>query len=159
MGSYVNSLLTGDERVVYETKISLFEFVPYIFAMIVGVVVIAIAVGPQNAPLAVGGVIVWCLVVGFLPWLRRKCSEFVVTSRRVIMKTGIISRNVFEMRLQKIESVDLAQSIPGRVFGYGTVTVHGTGDTARTFSMIADPVRFRHEIDLACEESRKNAGN
>lgn len=156
MGVYIDSLLTGDEKVLFETKLSLVEYIKYGFVILCGGVVTILGISGEGLSIFYGiiGFLVFAVVVGAYPWLMRHCSEFAVTSRRVIMKTGIISRNVFEMRLQKIESVDLIQSVFGRFLNYGTVIVHGTGDTARRFDMIADPVTFRRVIDRACEAIR-----
>ncbi len=77
------------------------------------------------------------------PLIMTKFDEFVITNKRVIMKTGVISRNIFEMTIAHIESINVDQSIWGRIFGYGTVIIVGSGGTKESFSDIADPVRFR----------------
>ena len=46
-----------------------------------------------------------------------------LTNKRVIYKKGVISRNTEEMRLNKIETVEVKQSILGRILGYGDVKV------------------------------------
>ena len=70
-------------------------------------------------------------------------DEFVVTNKRIIVKTGIFSRKTLEMNLNKIESVNVDQSIFGRMFGYGTITIIGTGGTRESFPDIARAVEFR----------------
>lgn len=83
------------------------------------------------------------LTLGLLPLIDYRTSEFAVTNKRVIMKMGWISRRVLELNLHKIESVNVGQSLLGRLLGYGTITVIGTGGTRETFDRIAHPFAFR----------------
>ena len=78
--------------------------------------------------------------------LDRYADEFAVTNKRVIVKTGLISRRTLEMNLSKIESVNVDQSIMGRILGYGTITIIGTGGTRESFPKIAEPLLFRKKF-------------
>lgn len=80
------------------------------------------------------------------PFIRQLTSEFVITNKRVIMKTGFISRETFEMNLQKIESVNVDQSFFGRLLGFGTVNIIGTGGTKGSFPDISKPLLFRRKF-------------
>ena len=80
------------------------------------------------------------------PMLDRYADEFAVTNKRVIVKTGLISRRTLEMNLSKIESVNVDQSIMGRILGYGTITIIGTGGTRESFPKIAEPLLFRKKF-------------
>ncbi|MCC7029564.1 MAG: PH domain-containing protein [Chitinophagaceae bacterium] len=80
------------------------------------------------------------------PIIQRYSDEFGITNKRVIIKTGLISRKTLEMNLNKIESVNVDQSIMGRLLGYGTVTIIGTGGSRETFEQIADPIQFRKKF-------------
>ena len=115
MGHYVDNNLIKDEHVVYETK-----YHWKIFFSLSGIFTLFIA-----------------------PALARWSDEFVVTNKRVIIKTGIISRKTLEMNLNKIESVNVDQSIMGRLLGYGDVTIIGTGGTRESFPNIGNAVEFR----------------
>jgi hypothetical protein len=79
-------------------------------------------------------------------WLRRVTTEFAVTDRRVIYKTGLFSRHTLEMNRSKVESVDVDQPFLGRIFGYGTIILRGTGSTFQPIYHIADPLTFRSHI-------------
>lgn len=83
------------------------------------------------------------VTLGILPMIDYWTSEFAVTDKRVIMKMGWISRRVLELNLHKIESVNVYQSLLGRILRYGTITVIGTGGTRETFDRIAHPLAFR----------------
>ena len=80
------------------------------------------------------------------PLLDRYADEFAVTNKRVIVKTGLISRRTLEMNLSKIESVNVDQTIFGRLLGYGTITIIGTGGTRESFPNISHPLAFRKKF-------------
>ena len=79
-------------------------------------------------------------------WFHRWTTETDVTNMRVVHKTGFIKRRTFEMSLDKVESVDVNQSILGRILNYGDVTVRGVGEGAETIDTIASPLEFRNHI-------------
>ncbi len=81
--------------------------------------------------------------VFIIPLVQSYCDEFVITNKRVIVKKGLIAIWTLEMNLQKIETVNVEQSIPGRIFGYGCLTLIGTGGTKEKFYCIKDPISFR----------------
>jgi uncharacterized membrane protein YdbT with pleckstrin-like domain len=93
---------------------------------------------------AIAGLLIITLLI-ILPFaiINYICSEFVVTDQRVIIKVGFISRRTLEMFISKIESIGIDQNILGRLLGYGTVTVRGTGGSAEKFTAIAHPLEFR----------------
>jgi uncharacterized membrane protein YdbT with pleckstrin-like domain len=63
-----------------------------------------------------------------------------------VHKQGFIRRETFEMSLDKVESVDVDQSIFGRIFNYGNVVVRGVGEGAKKIKTIASPLAFRNSI-------------
>jgi len=79
-------------------------------------------------------------------WFHRWTTDTDVTNMRVVHKTGFIKRRTFEMSLDKVESVDVNQSILGRILNYGDVTVRGVGEGAETIDTIASPLEFRNHI-------------
>lgn len=83
-------------------------------------------------------------------WLKIRSTEMGVTSKRVIRKSGVIMRDTSEIRLSKVESVSVNQGILGRMFGYGTVTIVGTGGNGAVMKGVKDPLRFREAVDAAC---------
>jgi hypothetical protein len=76
----------------------------------------------------------------------RWITEFAVTDRRVIYKCEFISRHTAEMNMDKIESVDVDQSLLGRVLNYGTIHVLGTGEGIESLHRIAAPLALRNAI-------------
>jgi uncharacterized membrane protein YdbT with pleckstrin-like domain len=94
--------------------------------------------------LAVFGV--GALITFLRAWFIRWITEFAVTDRRVIYKRGFISRHTVEMNMDKIESVDVDQSLLGRILNYGTIHVLGTGLGVERLLRIAAPLALRNAI-------------
>jgi uncharacterized membrane protein YdbT with pleckstrin-like domain len=69
-------------------------------------------------------------------------SEFGVTSKRVLGKTGLVRLNTVDIVLAKVEAIRINQSILGRIFDFGDVLVTGTGGTVEVLAFIPDPVEF-----------------
>lgn len=80
------------------------------------------------------------------PILERWTTEFAITNKRVVNKSGLIKRKTFEMNLNKIESVNIDQSIIGRILGYGHIMVIGTGGSKEEFKYIKQPITFRKKF-------------
>jgi uncharacterized membrane protein YdbT with pleckstrin-like domain len=73
-------------------------------------------------------------------------TEIAVTNHRVIYKTGFIQRRTNEMNMDKVESVQVDQSILGRLLDYGYVTIIGTGEGIEKLAMVAHPIELRNNI-------------
>jgi len=80
------------------------------------------------------------------PLIDRWTDEFAITNKRVILKTGLIKRDTIELNLSKVESVNVNQSVLGRILGFGSITVIGTGGTQKILSNIKQPIKFRKKI-------------
>lgn len=151
MGRYIDEILQPDEKVLFTTRIHWIVYLPAVLAWIAAVAFFALARGPVD-----GINIVWLglaailaligIYLAFRAWFRRWTSETDVTTARVVHKEGFIQRDTFEMNLDRVESVDVSQSIPGRLLGYGDVTIVGVGDSERRISRIASPIQFRNHI-------------
>ena len=89
------------------------------------------------------------LFAALYEWLRLRAIEMGVTNRRVVRKTGIISRNSEELRLASIETIDLHQSVWGRMFGYGDVVLTGRGESSMIFARLATPLEAKRAIEGA----------
>jgi uncharacterized membrane protein YdbT with pleckstrin-like domain len=99
------------------------------------------------------GIILTPVLVGLLlllaAYIRMMTSEFAVTNKRIIIKTGWISRKTLEMNLAQIENIGVDQGILGRILGYGTIKVSGTGGVAQPFPGITNPLEFRKSLQAA----------
>lgn len=154
MGRYIEEILQPGENVLYSTTIHWIVYAPAIVAWIVAVVFFAL----QRGAVTDGLNILWltlsavsALIALFWTlraWFQRWTNETDVTNFRVVHKEGFIQRRTFEMNLDKVESVDVVQSIPGRVFGYGDVLIRGVGEGDKDIKMIASPLQFRNHITV-----------
>ena len=88
------------------------------------------------------------VALGFLfrEWFVQWTTEIAVTDRRIIYKEGFVRRSTVEMHMDKVESVDVEQTIMGRLLDYGTVTVKGVGTGFEPLKMIAAPLDLRNHI-------------
>lgn len=118
MGKYIDNNLVKDEIVEFETS---YHWI--IFISIKSILTLFIS-----------------------PLIAINTDEFAVTNKRLIIKTGLISRKTLEMNLSKIESVNVDQGILGRILGYGTIRIIGTGGTKEAFPKIKQPLEFRKKF-------------
>ena len=96
--------------------------------------------------------ILWIVLIITIPlavweWLKLRFTELGVTNKRVILKTGIISRHSEEMKISSIETVEIEQGILGRILGFGTVKVTGKGVSDLVFTRINDPMDVKRRIE------------
>ena len=89
------------------------------------------------------------LLAALYEWIRLRSIEQGVTNRRVVRKTGIVSRETDELRLASIETIDLRQSAWGRLLGYGDVVLTGRGESAMVFARLAAPLEAKRSIESA----------
>jgi len=152
MGRYIDDILQPGEKVLYATNAHWVFYLPAIAAWILAVVLfflsrVTLTEGIVLLYLSASAVVaIAALYWTFKAWFHRWTTETDVTNLRVVHKTGFIKRRTFEMSLDKVESVDVDQSILGRLLNYGNVTVRGVGEGAETITTIASPLDFRNHI-------------
>jgi uncharacterized membrane protein YdbT with pleckstrin-like domain len=151
MGRYIDDILQPGEKVLYSTNAHWIFYLPAIMAWIVVLVILVLsaAIPPLVLPgWAAAGVIgVVALYLTIRAWFHRFTTETDVTDRRVVHKTGFINRHTFEIALDKIASVEVDQSIPGRLLNYGNVIIVGMGEAPpQPIKTIASPLAFRSAI-------------
>lgn len=152
MGRYIDEILQPGEKVLYSTNAHWIFFLPAIIGWIVaGGFLVASGMVPTGPPaltcLSLAAIAaIFALYKTITAWFHRWTIETDVTNFRVVHKTGFIKRQTFEMSVDKVESVDVNQSILGRLFNYGDVTVLGVGEGGKTLAMIASPLSFRNAI-------------
>jgi hypothetical protein len=96
------------------------------------------------------------LLAALYEWLRLRSIEMGVTTRRVVRKTGIVSRETEELRLASIETIDLRQTTGGRMLGYGDVVLTGRGESAMVFARLAQPLDSKRAIESAYAANVEN---
>src|ERR1700733_14847273 len=146
--NYVRRVLQPGESVVHTTRIHPIIFLSAIvwFAAALLLMIAALSV---SGDLRIGGealaafCAIFALASAIPALIRRASTELAVTDRRVIYKSGVLARHTLEMNRSKVESVDVDQSLLGRLCGFGTITVRGTGGSLEPIRMIGDPLTFR----------------
>lgn len=153
--SYVKKVLQPNETVKHESRIHWIVYTPGLIFVILALAAylfggLAIPAGwtsTDSWPIAVGAallIIALYLLLG--AFFSRWTTELAITDRRIIFKRGFVRRHTIEMNMDKIESVDVDQSILGRMLNYGDITVRGTGTGLEPLKDIDDPIGFRNHV-------------
>ena len=152
MARYIDEILQPGERVLYSTNAHWIFYFPAILAWIAAIALFAISrrsdvYSVEMLCLFGSGLVALAALYWTLKgWFHRFTTETDVTNLRVVHKTGFIKRRTFEMALDKVESVDVDQTILGRILNYGDVTIRGVGEGIETIKTIASPLAFRSSI-------------
>jgi uncharacterized membrane protein YdbT with pleckstrin-like domain len=146
--SYIKHVLQPGETVRYQGSV---HWVLYVPAILLGSAALVIVVLTAANSWRYGWLaVIACLLVAFIlavhAWWVRWITEIVVTDRRVIYVHGFIQRDSVEVHMNQIESVDVDQTLLGRLFDYGDVTIHGTGTTYEPLRAVDRPIALRNEI-------------
>jgi uncharacterized membrane protein YdbT with pleckstrin-like domain len=162
--SYLTSNLIPGERVIYQTRL---HWVVMLGNLVVGLLLLAAGSGllyyaTTQAAFDIAtihimqGTGVALIVAGLIAILwgmaRRNATEMAVTNRRVVVKTGLVSRRTIEMLLNKVESIEVSETTMGRLLGYGAIVVVGTGGSTEPFRKIAHPLTFRSRLQQQIEK-------
>ena len=126
---YVQDTIGNNEKIIYTVKFHwTYTLGAFLYLLFFGVFIIGI--------------------VKFLNMMINKwTTERVLTDLRYIQKTGWIKRNTEEISISKIEEVDLKQSVLGRLLGYGSINISGTGSGEITLKSIDDPLMFQKNLN------------
>jgi uncharacterized membrane protein YdbT with pleckstrin-like domain len=146
---YIERILQPGERLLYSGTIHWVVYTPAIvFSLIAVALLTQVKQGSAGTAWLLGSVALWLAagVAFFSAWFRRWTTEIDVTDRRVVYKRGFINRHTVEMNMDKVESVDVDQSLLGRILDYGDVTINGTGEGWETLRGIGAPIELRNQI-------------
>jgi len=163
--SYVQSNLVPGEKVIYETRL---HWIVMLGHLAVGCLLLALlgvllryythnqtGIDTRELHLMQGAAAVLLIsgiVVILAGMVRRNATEMAVTNRRVVIKTGLASRKTIEMLLNKVESIEVSETTAGRLLGYGSIVVIGTGGTPEPFHKVAHPLQFRSHVQQQIEK-------
>lgn len=152
--SYVRHILQPGETLVHESRLHWLVYWRAVLLLVIAAVLAAFAGRTSAAEpqrwllLGAAFFLVVALLAGIGAFIRRHSTELAVTDHRIIYKSGLFSRHTIEMNRAKVESVDVDQSILGRILGYGTVLVRGTGGGLEPLRNIEDPLTLRSRITV-----------
>jgi len=150
--SYATKHLIPGETLIYETRLHWVTLVWHSFLAVVFLAAPAVALliyyrDRQYVEWISGVLLLAAIVVIWAGMIRRNATEMAVTNKRVLIKQGIFGRRTLELLFQKVESITVEESMMGRVLGYGTVVIKGTGGTPEPFDRIASPLVFRRHVE------------
>ena len=144
--SYIENNLNTGEKINHFAKPSIKPSILFliVFAPMVFLITFAFEIS------SIIEAVVWTIIISVVLLIRDiiliYVSEYVITNKRVISKLGLIRRDVEEMNLGSIESVNLKQSILGRIFNYGDIIISGRGSSQVIFKQADSPVEIRKKI-------------
>lgn len=154
MASYVSQQLRPNETILYIAKV---HWVVYILPVVILYFSVPRAFAPRAfagdaIPLVgiivtLAGLLLLCSAV-----IKQFTTELAITNERVIAKFGLISRTTSEQQLDRVEGVNLNQSILGRILNYGTITVRGTGGGLTPIPVIKNPGAFQSKLSETLAE-------
>ena len=139
MSSYVDEVLAPGERVLHLGHTSLWSVWHLLFF------------GLLLLPAFGIGLILWAVA-----YVRIKSTEIAVTTKRLIVKHGFIRRSTIEININKVESIQVNQSLMGRMLNFGTLVIAGTGASHAPIDGIAEPLAFRRAFVEAQDVAPSN---
>ena len=162
---YVDRNLVPGETLLYRTRhhwlVLLGPFFGGLLLLVPGIALMVEAIATRDSAglvvgsatispkvMVVSGVILVAAAIIIFSYgvAKRNATEMAVTNRRVLIKTGMTSRRTLDLMLSRVESIGVEETAAGRVLGYGSVVVRGTGGTPEPFLMIAHPQEFRRAV-------------
>lgn len=153
--SYVEANLMQGEQVVYQTTL---HWLMYFWPIVLAVVGLLMLLGVPTVPTLGLVVLGLAALLGISVFITVHNAEFAVTNRRVIMKTGWLNRRSLELLLTKVESIAVDQGFAGKLWGYGTIVLSGTGGSHEPFKNISDPFEFRKQVQEQIARVQDTAG-
>jgi uncharacterized membrane protein YdbT with pleckstrin-like domain len=139
MASYIEGTLIKDEKLIYVGNISLWTLAPLF--LLGFVLLFAFGLG---------------LIVFLIAYIRYKTTELAFTNKRVVAKSGFISRETIEININKVESIQVHQNITGRIFNYGSLVITGSGESQAPIVGISNPMGFRRAFMEAQDMAQKD---
>lgn len=164
--AYLDSLLGRGEQILYIARQHIFVLIANILTEL-SLIALLVAAGVASnmafdtTSVTIGGITasnliliicvaisVFVLLSGFMDYLRWTAEEYVITDRRVIQIRGIFNKRVIDSSLEKINDVELRQSLFGRMMNFGTVEIlTASGDEGvNVIDRIADPLAFKRAM-------------
>src|SRR4249920_2874915 len=159
--SYADGLLSTGERISYRNKQHPFVFIwGARYAILAGIIALVLfwfrsGLGPDTASGIFGQLLGWIVLILFIGgiavaiWtaLRYVNQEYVLTNRRVIQVEGVLNRSSTDSSLEKINDAVLSQSIFGRMFDFGDLTVLTASESGiEKMRMLRSPVVYKKKM-------------
>jgi uncharacterized membrane protein YdbT with pleckstrin-like domain len=150
--SYVEANLLDGEKVEHVSRL---HWKVYIAPVFLAVCLFALGIVVFVYKYNIIGIILFIFsgLLVYTPYIIVNKSEFAVTSKRVIIKVGILRTRSLELFLSKIEGITVNQSVFGNMFNFGDIIITGSGGTKEMFSGIQSPLDFRKAVQQATDKN------
>lgn len=167
--SYIEKHLIPGETLQYQTKLHWIVMLGHaglaVFFVAAGIALLAFSWNARKSGESHSNVLIWLALGAFgvavmlfaAGLVKRNATVMALTNKRVIVKTGLASRRTVELLLSRIESVVVEEPAMGRLLGYGTVIIRGTGGTPESFDNIAHPLDFRAQVQGQIADGQKQS--
>lgn len=168
--SYVDKVLLPNEEKIYIGNRSFFSLLPmglclsFAIPTLLSILGLIVNSSEKNQPFELTFFIIWFgvgLVLFFIFYLIAKLlinkTELVITNKRIIAKYGIIRVDTIDIHFETIDSVSVEQSFLGRIFNYGSIVIHGYGGSKTPIMDVADPIKFKRELDHRYDQFKTHA--
>jgi hypothetical protein len=160
MARYLDMMLMPDEHVIYVARLHSSIYRDGLFTLLIGALLGSFG---DRAALSLSGeevadivhlplmfIALMIVAIGalelFFTFLRQISTELVVTNHRIIVKYGFYGAQIYEALLGKVTSVDIEQTMLGRLEGYGTVIVMAPASKIPPVDHVAHPFRFHSYV-------------
>jgi len=162
MGAYIDGSLRTGENIRHEAHLSLWSLAPG-FVMGTGALVLSVVsismMSADNLRMIGNVASALFVIIGIITLTRTLAkyytTELAVTNKRVIAKTGWISRSTIELLIHKVESIQVLQPASQRMFGYGSVVISAAGEENAMITGISNPIEFRDQYYEAEENNQR----
>jgi len=138
---YIERILQPGETLIYVGKMHWIIYLPAMILLLIAMVLLTLSLLLVSIACALAGAIALLSA-----WFRRWTTEIDVTNRRIVYERGFIKRHTVELNMDKVESIDVDQSIMGRLLNYGDITIHSTGTEFEPLHGIDAPLEFRSRV-------------
>ncbi len=138
---YIDKHLMTDEKIVYQTKLNLTEYLKSGIILLIGLFLLFL-----SKFFGIFIILMGLISLG-LTYLKINFCEFAVTDKRVLIKEGILRTESLETMLNKVEGIYVEQGIIGKMANSGSIVIKGTGGTNNLFRNIDKPYEFRNAVN------------
>jgi uncharacterized membrane protein YdbT with pleckstrin-like domain len=144
--SFIEKNLSTNEQILFKGKLHWYIYLRFVFFFILGLLT-------SSLSMALAGFLFFVSALSLVSAIMvSSSSEFAVTNRRIILKTGILKRKFTELQLNKSEGMLIEQGIVGRMFNFGTLKITSAGVTEK-YTYLAKPFEFKRQVNNAIEGS------
>jgi len=160
--SYINKNLSPDEKIIVAEEVDKWLYMPIIYLL--GLITLVLTFDAifsdapyisDNSPITYYTFAFWVIVIMICLYFSAKKTEMIVTNKRIILKKGIFIHTTNEIRLEKVESVNIKRNLGGILFGYGSIIFTGTGGKEVIFNGIPSIQEFKNKTDTIINDCKQ----